>query len=467
MRLPISLLRLRVFLLAVYAFGILALFPSASLALGARSGGGADADFVVPSDALKKWEKFQDTTVHQVTIKGLERTREKVVDWLIQTKADLPFNAENLVKDLQTLYNTGNLYDLTAVVTESSLPGAVDVEIILKDKWTLLPVIGAQGGGGSSTFGGGVFESNLLGYMINSSFLIWTFNGTSSYDVNFNQEYFHGTQQMWSLDWQDSIEPQTLHFANGNSAGQFAWRRQQKEMMIGTHLEGPIRLMFYASIFQDSVFNNDGMFNVNNGSGLQQRIYPKAVFGRVNWSDYLEDGTELTIQPTVANLIGTGPEYFALELDFKRVFILGSKKQNNLAFYSTFTSMGNGGPNYLYNVGGYYNVRGYSDMREFGRRTLIANVEYRPFIFSTHLNLFDVDLVAVQGCVFSDVGSAWGDASLTGETAAENFHPLWSAGGGLRVNFVKFAGAIVRLDLAQTINPNEGMGISFGVGQFF
>jgi outer membrane translocation and assembly module TamA len=32
---------------------------------------------------------------------------------------------------------------------------------------------------------------------------------------------------------------------------------------------------------------------------------------------------------------------------------------------------------------------------------------------------------------------------------------------------VKFSGAILRLDLARTISPDEGLGFSFGIGQFF
>jgi outer membrane protein assembly factor BamA len=75
--------------------------------------------------------------------------------------------------------------------------------------------------------------------------------------------------------------------------------------------------------------------------------------------------------------------------------------------------------------------------------------------------------MVVQGCLFTDAGSAWGDSSLTGETQAAQFHMLWSAGAGLRINMVKFAGAILRLDWAQTLSPNEGVGFSLGIGQFF
>jgi hypothetical protein len=65
------------------------------------------------------------------------------------------------------------------------------------------------------------------------------------------------------------------------------------------------------------------------------------------------------------------------------------------------------------------------------------------------------------------VGSAFGDSSLTGDQGTKNIDFLWSAGLGFRANFLHFAGAIIRFDLARTVHPDEGLGLSFGVGQFF
>jgi hypothetical protein len=430
-------------------------------------GGQSEEDLAARETEIAVWSHFDGQPVHTITVTGLKRTKLISVEWLIHTKKDAPFSATQFVRDLQTLFNTGNLYDLHGVV-EPDDSGGLHVTIILKDKWTLFPVVGAQGGGGSSTYGAGVFESNLLGYMVNASALFWTFNGTESYEINTNQEYVAGTDTMWSLDWQDNIEVQTPHFYNGASAGTFAWRRQQKEIMIGTHRQGPWRLFAYASVFKDSIFQNNDNLDIDiNYSGLQQRFYPKAIYGRVDWNNYQENGFELTIQPTYANLFGPGPEYFAIEVDYKRVWKTGRAARDNTAIYLSASHMNASGPNFLYNVGGYYNVRGYSDMRELGRDIAFTNLEWRPYLFRYRWQILDLDLMVVQGCIFTDAGSAWGDSSLIGQPQASEFHPLWSAGVGLRINMVKFAGAIMRLDVAQTLSPNEGIGGSFGVGQFF
>jgi outer membrane protein assembly factor BamA len=429
--------------------------------------GTEETDILVNQAELDNWKKMDGLVVHDVTVKGLVRTRLKAIQWLMRTKKDNPFLESTFFHDLQILFNTGNLYDLEGQV-EKDESGGVHVTVNLKDKWTLFPALGGQQGGGSATYGGGLFDSNVLGYMVNSSILFWNFNGSTSYDINANQEYFAGTDQMWSLDWQDNIEAQTVHSYNGTALGLFAWRRQQKEIMLGTHLEGPWRVFFYASVFQDSVFLNSLNFSANVPYlGLQQRFYPKFIYGKVDWNNYQESGYEATAQPTVANVIGGGPQYLALELDFKRVWKVGAKERDNLAVYVSTSHMTSAGPNFLYQVGGYYNIRGYSDMREFGRDVAFTNLEWRPYLFRHRWDLFDLDLMVVQGCLFTDAGSAWGDSSLTGETQAAQFHMLWSAGAGLRINMVKFAGAILRLDWAQTLSPNEGVGFSLGIGQFF
>lgn len=433
------------------------------------AGGGQNTTdiFAVSREREAQWAESDGQAVASIEIQGLRRTRRQTIEWILGTKTGARFSALILAADLQRLYNTGNLYDLDATVTAAASGQGVDVNVILKDKWTLFPAIGAQGGGGSTTIGGGIFESNFLGYMTNASVMFWTFNGTTSYDLNFNQEYFHGTQTMWSIDVKDSIEPQSVHDYDGKNLGLFAWRRRQDEVMVGTHFDGPVRAMFFASIFQDTISANEGGFKPSTADGLQQKFYPKVIVGRVDWTDYLENGTEFTMQPAVTNLIGTGPKYASLELDFKKVWIVGSSGHDNVAMYLSTTHMEEAAPNYLCQVGGYYNVRGYSDMREFGRHVAFANFEYRPFLFSYRWALFDADLMAVQAAFFTDTGSAWGNSSLTGEKRTDEVHPLWSAGVGLRVNMVKFAGAILRLDLARTISPDEGIGFSFGVGHFF
>jgi outer membrane protein assembly factor BamA len=120
---------------------------------------------------------------------------------------------------------------------------------------------------------------------------------------------------------------------------------------------------------------------------------------------------------------------------------------------------------YLFHLGGYDTVRGFSTNRAVGRYYVNNSLEYRPY-----LTRFSSDLtgeLVFQGAVFQDVGQMWNSDDLSRTRAVESHLFLLSQGVGLRVNIMRFAGAIGRLDIARTAIPDEGWGVSLGVGQFF
>jgi hypothetical protein len=424
-------------------------------------GAGGNSPLEIKTEVINEWKHYNGKVIENVKMNGLVRTRLIAVEWLLKTRAGNAFSAEQLAEDLQSLYNTGDLYDVAAEVQE--LNNKVNITVNLKDKWTLLPVIGAQGGGGSVTVGGGLYDSNIAGLFITGQVLWYNFNGIFSYDVNFNQEYIAGTQTMGYIDWSNNVNPTPVHLVNGTSVGDFTWQRQQEEIMIGTHLDGLIRPMLVMDYFFDGLSSINGV-SASVFYGSQYRLNPRIIFGKVNITNYLEEGSEFTVQGSTYNPFGPVTNYQSFELDYKKVYVIS---RNNLGYFLSAAAMTMTPPPYEYEVGGYYNLRGFADSREVGPYSLHGNIEYRPYITEGRWKFFDVDLVVLQSCIFTDFGSAWGDSTLTGDPSAKQANFLWSAGVGLRANFVKFAGAILRLDVARTIRPDEGIGVSFGIGQFF
>ncbi len=61
----------------------------------------------------------------------------------------------------------------------------------------------------------------------------------------------------------------------------------------------------------------------------------------------------------------------------------------------------------------------------------------------------------------------WNSSDMIANRQVDAEQSLLSAGVGLRFNIQKFAGAIMRIDVARTIYPDEGVGLALGVGQFF
>jgi len=428
--------------------------------------GGSGLSKSTDATIVQKFQSYDGKIIGQFQISGLKRTKEQAARWQMKSLEGSIFNSQTLAQDIQNLYNTGVLYDIEPFVSVSEENSQeLRLVISLKDKWTLFPVGGGQGGGGSIIYGGGLYDSNLAGYFINAMVLGYNFNGVFSYDINLNQEYIAGTQTMGSFDWSSNVNPTIIHKKDGSAVGDYIWQRQQEQVMIGTHWAGPIRALVYASLYNDSILVRNGNINVSAYSGAQYRLQPKLIFGRANILNFLEEGGEFSVRPTFANFFGPVNNYESLELSYKNVSVLSH--DSNLAFNvsgslsSAVTSI------YQFQVGGYTNVRGYIDNRQLGLYSTFANLEYRPKLFSTDIGLFDLGEAILQGCVFTDAGSAWGDSGLTGEAQNLQASFIWSAGVGIRLNFLHFAGAIMRLDVARTISPDEGSGFSFGVGQFF
>jgi hypothetical protein len=415
---------------------------------------------------IEQWRPFEGKIVNRITFSGLERSKERAIRWLLRTNEGAPLSVEVLAVDLQRLYNTSVLYEISPrVVPSPGMADKVDLEISLKDKWTLLPIAGAIGGGGSLTYGAGLYDSNLGGYFVNALLLGYNYNGIFSYVISLSQEYIAGTPMMGQLALSDEVTPVVIHHIDGSAAGQFVWRRHRERLMWGYHFDERIRLQIFADHYRDSLSETNGV-QASVYSGSQYRLEPRLVLGRVNFTDYLENGAELTLRPSSANFLGSAPNYQSLEISYKSVFL--QPNQDTLAIYLNGSVMSpHTPPPYQFQVGGYSNVRGYIDSRQVGPYMFHANFEYRPLLYTDHWEFLSLDLVAIQGCVFTDVGSAWGDAVLTGDEGAKQINPLWSVGAGVRLNLVRFAGATARLDVARTIRPDEGWGMAFGVGQFF
>jgi len=429
--------------------------------------GGRDSasDAILDKSIIENFKQYDGKIIGKTNIIGLRRTHERALLWIMKSTQGQIFSAEQLAKDKQIIENTGNLYDIfPSVKLSQDRTDQVDITIDLRDKWTLLPVFGSQGGGGSITYGGGVVESNLAGYLVNAQAIGYNYNGIFSYDLNFNQEYVAGTQTMAYVDWVNSINPTIIHNIDGSSAGNFTWQRQQEEFMVGTHLDGPIRLMLIGDLYYDNLLLVNAV-NVSTFSGSQYRAQPTVILGRSNIQGFLENGHELTFHTTAANFLGPVQAYQGIDGSFKKVYLL--PHEGNFAYFIFAGGMSLAPPPYEYEVGGYANIRGYITDRQVGPYISYANMEYRPLLFKYRFSAPYIDLVAVQGCVFTDAGSAWGDSTLTGDQASKNINLLWSAGLGFRANFLHFAGAIIRMDLARTLHPDEGLGLSFGVGQFF
>jgi outer membrane protein assembly factor BamA len=412
----------------------------------------------------RELKPYDGAEITEIRIIGLTRTSETAVRWLLGGTEGEKFESARWILGLTKLYNTVALYDISSHITdetENESERKISIDVYLKDKWTLLPFITIQGGGSVVNYGGGVFDTNFGGYFTNVSLGYAYLNQSATYDINLFQEWVGSTDfQAW-LDISRNGFPIDLYSTDDTGLGSFTWARNQQEIMWGRRFPN-IRSMIFLDFFNDEITTGAGTTGAQLFSGEQYRVRPSIIIGRDNLSNYLERGYELTITPSLANFFAGSESYYNFQTTFKQVWIL--PHETNFAYFINVGATTSVPFPYQYHLGGFDTVRGFSTTRFMGPYYLNANIEYRPLLAVTRISFLNLDQLAVQGVLFTDLGYIWADGNspLGGASLA-----LASAGLGLRFNFVRFAGCIIRLDLAQTITPSEGMGLSFGVGQFF
>ena len=392
---------------------------------------------------------YAGRTIGRIEIEGLVRTREQAVRWLLGGREGGELDPDRWIEGVHRLYDTTVLYDVATRAVENR--EQVDLKVGLRDKWTILPYATFQGGGGSVNLGLGVFDTNLGGYFTNLSVGFSNLNGVTGYDLNLYQEWFRDTDWYFGLDVSRIGYPTSVYGQGGAAVREFSFFRNQQQLLIGRRLPQDVRASVYVERVADAQSAGDPAAGALLNGYEYWRARPTVVIGRSHLTNFLEQGSELSVGALVGPSVGA-------TFSLKRTWIVGDDA--NLAAWASAGVMTDTAYINQYRLGGYDTVRGFATDRFRGTLTSNASVEFRPKLWSHRYSFLDLDWVVLQGAVFADLGWIFDRQQQAGLG-------LVSAGGGLRLIFVRFSNAILRLDWARSVSPSEGWDFSFGVGQFF
>lgn len=101
-------------------------------------------------------------TIGDITIVGLQRTRESVIFGLLPATVGDPFTATT-VEEFETELVNSELFADVAVTAAPAPDGTVAIEITIDERWTLVPVPFAASDGTTVTGGLVLIETNLFG----------------------------------------------------------------------------------------------------------------------------------------------------------------------------------------------------------------------------------------------------------------------------------------------------------------
>ena len=415
--------------------------------------------------------QFEGIRVGKIEIRGLLRSREPVVRWILGAREGQPFNAQAWQEGIERLYKTESIYEIHTQIEKTGAAGQEElrIRVSLIDKWTLFPYFDIQGGGGSVSFSAGLYDANLLGTFTYAYVGGGYLDREYSYEVGLSQKWFLQTTYSLGFDLSKRNRPVGFQNAAGELQRNFSWARSRQLLAVGKQNGERTYWEIQLEAFRDTFKSGDSRALSFLYPDMRQfRARPMVKLGKMAHSDYLEQGHELSLAGSYANPLHPDRDYHSFEAAWKQVFYLPETR--NIAYFLQAGHMTSAPVAYQFRLGGFDSVRGFSMNRVFGLDFARLNLEYRSTLLVYQIPFWDLGRMVLQGCVFTDGGSAWNAAGVdaaSGALTQKSIRALYSAGAGLRTIFLHFANATARIDLAKTLVPQEGYNVAFGIGQFF
>ena len=345
------------------------------------------------------------------------------------------------------------------------------LSIIVKERWTTIPIAKFTGGGGTSYIAAGVYDINSFGSNMELGAQYESLNDRPAGVAWIRKPQFLGDRNLragidiWSINRVRFFFDQET----GDDAGAFTLQRQRFNSFIEKRWQNDFYTLGFNFEYQgdeisemdltDELLEQNDERNYEPDEKSTSRWYTAYLqVGRINFKNYLVEGSQISLRSSlvavsddteaIQNLSANSFtfQYFNLFKDLSNFAWQFRLNNNNLRQIQNF--------NYL---GGFEEVRGYMDGQYFDNASWQNNIEYR-------FNLFERGWLVVQGAVFSDQGKEGSDIDNLINREEEI---LLSSGAGIRLISPQIFRFVARLDFAQTHTRSKQQGISFGIQQFF
>lgn len=405
------------------------------------------------------WSTAATVTVQhvEVVIQGQHYTRGAYLARTLKLKPGARFDADTLADDLQRIRNYEIFLDVTATVTQVA-PDAVTVAVIVTDRWSWIPVLRPNGGGGVFTLKLGVRDTNFLGANQDLAVYAGPYFGQGNRSYLLGVEWFirhlfsrHGADIVAVRDFY--VEPvydgatAPTKIETETVSGEFKFRYNEHDYIRPA-------LTFAAARRDFRVFMGPAF------PGLPSRLVTlepgaELTLGRVDYNNYRFTGYDFTLRGGYA-FRPEGPAGFWRAGAEGRAFWLPYRRLNLATRLQVFA---NGATAYVDDQ----TLDGLTGMRGFPSRYLRLNAgaalnnEVRVTAAEALFRLIYVGVVALYDVALVD-GGARGDGLRV-------HHAL---GGGLRLAFIPAYGMYLRIDVAHALDVRAlGFDLGIGITEFF
>lgn len=406
--------------------------------------------------------------VSDIRVSGLGRTEESVILRELLIKVGEPITEDAYTESVQRLWNLPMFRKVEDKITRDAMGNAV-VSFHFEEKWTILPIARFGGGGASLFFILGLYDINFLGRYLEVGSQYENLNGQHSGVVWFRDPRFLNQRLRLGLEFWWTNRIRWLYTPEGVQEGAYVRQRIRPRFFLDKEVSrmfGAIQLGVGAEYNQD-VFTEQGLSDEDRAiNANEDYVLPpggrsvigelRAVVGRLNYEDFLVDGTQVTaIAQRSFETFGADFAFTNLTLEALNYWRLPLRA--NLASRVTLGWTDSDAIQYQFFAGGLDITRGFLDGQFRGSTFWQSNLEYR-------IPSLDSSWVVLQHAVFVDVSA---NAPNLAGAFDERGNPVASLGGGIRLFSPRIARATLRLDYAAAFGTRFVHGVSFSASQFF
>lgn len=397
--------------------------------------------------------------INKIKFEGLNRTKASYLLPFIKSSPNTEPNDSLLKNDVQQLKNIAGIGH--ANYRLDTLQEILELVFVVEELQTLLPIV---------NFGG---ISNNFWFQLGFADINWTGRGqflSGHYQYNDNRHsgqiyyrvpYFKNSQWGFSASLSKWASREPLFFPEGTV--NYDYDNNSAAFTLIRHFGHQRNFEFGGTYFIEKYSKSDLQFleNPPGPKGLRQpKILSKFEYSEnsLDYNFFYLNGRSwrLTLQDVFNTLDNSW--FHSLQFQGRQFFKLN--KKGNLAMRLRLAiSTNKDSPFAPFVVDSHVNIRGVGNRIDRGTAQAVFNVEYRHTIM-------DKDKWAVQSVVFSDNGT-WRNpgGELKNLFDSDQFRQF--IGGGFRLIYKKYYGAIFRIDYGVDIFNKKQRGVVLGLGQYF
>lgn len=412
-------------------------------------------------------QKNDEFTVDRVIFKGLNRTD---LTWVTEyadldtLPAGLTGEALKALKDKLLSTRVFKSVEIR-VVTNSDSPKLAALEIEVEEKWTLIPVVRAQTGGGTPLFVAGTYNTHSFGQYLTLGGEFRKYGDAPPGAVIYGRGPGSWENHPdWGLElWRD-IRYRTLYHSNGDKIGHLefkGFRLRSRVLKQVPYFERDGLKLGFDTIFykyQDvkTILSHKGgpqfvSEEMTGHSKIAGRFWLMLQFDDIVADNIRYDGIRLLLRHGLGREQSGRPFYSG---ESELFWYVRPTAPINLAFHAlgAFNHTSSVfGRKYL---GGFDSVRGLPDGIAYGNKIWYVNAELR-YLSQTW------DQLWLQSVGFFDAGEA-------SDQIFKSYSNVRSAAGvGLRVIVPKIYRFVIRLDYAWALDHSGQRGFSAGLNHLF